>query len=141
MAASVLACRDRAGPYRLARQRQPEILEEIAALTLTSLTIAPEQVADASGWLREAGRQLQLPEHFGANFDALYDCLCDREILPQAGLVLLISNTAPLGEEALDTLIAVLQAVADEWREQERSFWALFTDPGIDLDPLPSTAA
>lgn len=141
MAASILANRDLAGPYRLAPQRQPQIAEEIAALKLASVTVAPPQAADATSWLREAGNQLQLPPHFGANFDALYDCLCDREILPQTSLVLLVSHTAPLGEEGLDTLIAVLQAVADEWREQERIFWALFSEPGIDLDPLPRSPA
>lgn len=141
MVASILAYRDLAGPYRLARQRQAQIAEEIAALALTQITIQPEQAADAGEWLREAGKQLHLPEHFGGNFDALYDCLCDREILPHQELVLLIGNTAPLGEEGLDTLIAVLQAVADDWRDQQRSFWALFTGPGIDLDPLPNRPA
>lgn len=138
MAASVLACRDLAGPYRLPRPRQPQVAEEIAALALTQITLEPEQATDAGEWLRAAGRQLGLPEHFGGNFDALYDCLCDRQLLPQQGLVLLIGNTAALGEAGLDTLIAVLQAVADDWRDQQRSFWALFTAPGIDLDPLPA---
>lgn len=137
MAASILTRRDLAGPYRLPRQRQQAIDEEIAALGLPLITLQPEQVADAAAWLQSAGKQLQLPAHFGGNFDALYDCLCDREILPQSGLVLQIGDTAALGEAGLDTLIAVLQAVADEWRDQERSFWALFTGPGVDLDPLP----
>lgn len=141
MAASVLACRDLAGPYRLPPQRRPQIDEEITALALAAIAIEPGAAADTTEWLREAGRQLQLPEHFGGNFDALYDCLCDRDLLPQPGLVLLIGNTAPLGEDGLDTLIAVLQAVADEWREQQRGFWALFTAPGIDLDPLPKAPA
>lgn len=137
MAASILTRRDLAGPYRLPRQRQQAIDEEIAALGLSLITLQPEQATDAAAWLQSAGRQLQLPAHFGGNFDALYDCLCDREILPQNGLVLQIGDTAALGEAGLDTLIAVLQAVADEWRDQERSFWALFTGPGVDLDPLP----
>lgn len=141
MANSILACRELAGPYRLPRQRQAQIAEEIAALALPQITIAPEAAANAGDWLREAGRQLNLPEHFGGNFDALYDCLCDRELLPQTGLVLLIGNTTALCEDGVDTLIAVLQAVADEWREQERSFWALFTGPGIDLDALPGKPA
>jgi RNAse (barnase) inhibitor barstar len=79
-----------------------------------------------------------LPDYFGGNFDALYDCLCDPDCLPDESCVLFIGNTQALGEEGCDILIAVLQAVADDWRDQGRSFWALFDAPGLDLTPLPA---
>lgn len=141
MATPLFSRCDLAGPYRLPAQRLPAVQEEISSSGLSTIRIEPGTATDRPTWLQEAARQLQLPEHFGGNFDALYDCLCDRECLPQTTLVLLIADTSALGEEGTDTLIAVLQAAADEWREQERALWTLFLAPGLDLDPLPTPKA
>lgn len=141
MATPLFGRYDLAGPYRLSNQRLAAVQEETATLGLSTVRIEPGNAMDRHTWLQEAARQLQLPEHFGGNFDALYDCLCDRDCLPQSTLILLIGKTSALGEEGTDTLIAVLQAAADEWREQERALWALFLAPGLDLEPLPTPKA
>lgn len=141
MATPLLGRTELAGPYRLPAQRLAGIQEEIAAGSITAIEIRPDNAANAQAWLAEAGRMLQFPAHFGANFDALYDCLCDSECLPQKQLVLLIGDTRALGEEGSDTLIAVLQAAADDWRDQGRALWALFLAPGLDLDALPTAKA
>lgn len=51
--------------------------------------------------------------------------------------VLVIRGKPSLSEEQLDHLIAILQAAADEAREQGVPFWTLFTHPDVWLDPLP----
>ena len=137
MPESVLDDLQRCGPYRLPVNRLPQIRTAVAERHWPLLEFIPPTPGDRGDWLRELGRQLALPAHFGGNFDALYDCLGDREIVPHAALVLLFPNVAALGEAGSDTLIAVLQAAADDWREQGRRLWALFTAPGLDLDPLP----
>lgn len=138
MSEAVLDQLERCGPYRLAVNRLDGIKTTVAERQWPLQAFIPEAATNAEAWLRQLGRTLALPEHFGANFDALYDCLCDREILPHAALVLLFPDVTALGEEGTDTLIAVLQAAADEWRDQGRRLWALFTAPGLDLDPLPT---
>jgi RNAse (barnase) inhibitor barstar len=110
---------------------------EAETLGFPVFIISPEKATSTAEWLQHLAQQLNFPAYFGANFDALYDCLCDREVMPQAACVLMIKHLEALEEEGSDTLIAVLQAVADEWREQQRPFWALFSAPGLDLDPLP----
>jgi hypothetical protein len=57
--------------------------------------------------------------------------------MPQASCLLVINHVELLDEASSDTLIAVLQAVSDEWREQQRPFWALFNAAKLDLDSLP----
>lgn len=141
MATSILDNRDLAGPYRLPRSRQQAIEQEIHLSGISPIKLQPQTASDAPDWLKQLGNALNFPTDFGCNFDALYDALCDREMLPQQKLVIIIENTEALGEEKLDTLIAVLQAAADEWRDQQRSLWTLFTGPGIDLDALPATKA
>lgn len=137
MSEPVLDDLERCGPYRLPVSRLAQLKAAVGERQWPLLEFMPAGVDDRTGWLREFGRQLPLPAHFGANFDALYDCLADREIVPQAALVLIFPDVGALGEAGTDTLIAVLQAVADDWRAQDRRLWALFTAPGIDLDPLP----
>lgn len=137
MPESVLDDLQRCGPYRLPASRLDEVKAAAADRHWRRLEFVPTTHGDRAAWLRELGSQLAFPAHFGANFDALYDCLSDPEIVPQAALVLILPDLKALGEAGSDTLIAVLQAVADDWRAQERRLWALFTAPGIDLDPLP----
>lgn len=135
--ASPLDDLDRCGPYSVTANRLAGVKSAIAARGWPLLEFTPGPAGSRETWLCELGKALSLPAHFGANFDALYDSLCDRDLLPQPALVLIFSDTSALGEDGTDTLIAVLQAAADEWREQDRRLWALFSQQGADLDPLP----
>ncbi|MCF2531272.1 barstar family protein [Yinghuangia soli] len=38
--------------------------------------------ADKAGFLAACGRDLALPDYYGANWDALWDCLTDETLLP-----------------------------------------------------------
>lgn len=134
---SILNQLEQSGPYRIPVARLLALTAEAETLGFPVFIISPEKATSNAEWLQQLAQQLSFPAHFGANFDALYDCLCDREVMPQAACLLVIDHLDALAEEGSDTLIAVLQAVADEWREQQRPFWALFNAPGLDLDPLP----
>lgn len=129
------------GPYRLQPKRQDEIRNAASELGFERIAFAPQNASNAESWLRELGAALQLPPHYGGNFDALYDCLCDPEAINSQRLLVEFPDTRALDEEQRDTLIAVLQAVSDEWRDSERYFWALFSESGIELDALPAPKA
>lgn len=137
MASPIFARTDLAGPYRLTPARRSALATELQTAELAAVPVAPTAAATPQAWLAACGQALGLPTTFGANFDALFDALCDRELLPQNTLILQLGGLDALDEEDVDTLIAVLQAAADEWREQDRGLWALFDAPGLDLDPLP----
>lgn len=134
---NILANIERAGPYRVKAGRLESLVSECAERNSVLFRIAPLDAVDTQSWLQALAATLALPAHFGNNFDALYDCLCDKTVMPQTTCVLLISNITALSEEASDTLIAVLQAASDEWRSEGRALWALFDTPGLDLDMLP----
>jgi RNAse (barnase) inhibitor barstar len=127
-----------AGPYRITEDRLPDLLKAAAELpsTCNTWTITGKVVKPC---LQKLGQQLGFPEHFGANFDALYDCLCDAEVIAAGEALIVIHQIDQWSEDDRDTLIAVFQAVSDEWREQNRCFWALFNDRKLDLDLLPSS--
>ncbi|MEY4592579.1 MAG: hypothetical protein RIR18_1474 [Pseudomonadota bacterium] len=136
MTTSILTRTDLAGPYRINAERAITIQSEVTenSIPLSVLVLSEDVAAD----LKALGQALSFPEHFGANFDALYDCLCDASVINSANLVLIFEQATRWPEEERDTLIAVLQAVSDEWREQNRGFWVLFNAPKLDLDPLPT---
>lgn len=126
------------GPYRL---RPDQVDAALAAAQAAGMTVARIQLE--GDWLAELGRQLHFPDYYGANFDALYDCLTDPLALPAQGCVLFFGGKLEAiqdedDESPVDTLIAVLQAASDEWRDQGRGLWALFAIPGLPLDTLPA---
>jgi RNAse (barnase) inhibitor barstar len=136
--ADLLRRTELAGPYRLRREQLPVVLDAAREL---NFQIA--EVALGETLLVDLGRQLAFPEHYGANFDALYDCLTDSQVMAASGCLLVFAGTVDVPgdddeESPVDTLIAVLQGASDEWREQGRALWALFAVPGLPLDPLPA---
>lgn len=133
---TLLARHECAGPYRLAGAEKTDALQlaaEALGFSVCRWTLTANLADDWSN----LATQIPFPAHFGGNFDALFDCLCDREVVTCQGFLLLIDTPEHWPEEPRDTLIAVLQAVSDEWREQGRAFWAVFNSSRLDIDPLP----
>ncbi|QWT47480.1 barstar family protein [Azospira inquinata] len=79
------------------------------------------------------GRSLAFPEWYGANLDALADCLGDLSWLPETGLVLCLTGGAAMAREAPQDWLAlqeVLQDAATTWAATQRPFQ-------VYLDPPP----
>jgi hypothetical protein len=124
-----------AGPYRLPAGQEAALVEAARALGWPVQVCRPH-VGDRDAWLAAVASALALPAHFGGNFDALYDCLCDPQQWQSGGCVLVLGGLDALGDD-VDILIAVLQAASDELRERGFALWALLDAPHLDLDPLP----
>lgn len=89
--------------------------------------------------LARIGKALQFPGWFGANWDALADCLGDLSWLLAPGYLLLIENSSEwrvAGREDFDTLLAILNEAALEWRERNVAFWTLLPLPPDELEQL-----
>lgn len=86
--------------------------------------------------LAAIGRDLGFPAWYGANLDALKDCLTDFSWHPAAGYVLLVVHAErlcagnPAGWAMVNEVFA--EAVA-EWRERDVPMWVLHS---ADTDPL-----
>lgn len=90
------------------------------------------------GLLRQVGLQLQFPDWFGENFDALYDCLTNPEWPPAADKPILIwlSGLQPYANkypEGFSTLLAVLQAAMDTRNSEHSTAVSILIDA-----PVPS---
>ncbi len=90
--------------------------------------------------LRQIGTILHFPTWYGANFDALFDCLTDPDGQAGQSLVLLLNGTDSLQQaesENFSTLIEVFQAVAEARRETNNPCWIFLDTPARGVAALP----
>lgn len=118
----------RSGVYRASAARAIEEATRASGLDVALIDAA------AGDLFAAMARALRFPDWFGANWDALEDCLSDLSWREGDGYVLVLQR-APTGE-ALGTLIDVLRSAAQYWAERGRPFFAVFIDPERKL-PLP----
>ena len=84
------------------------------------------KVQDKSGLLMTLARALDFPDWFGGNWDALQDCLGDLSWRTAPGYVVALEHCQGLAKRAradFETLLEVLAAAADYWREHGIPFW------------------
>lgn len=143
--AAILSRSDLGGVYALPFSGRGEVERASAADSHRLLVADCEDSEDVGIVLALLGRDLQLPDYYGANYDALADCLCDDAWAASAGgdvpgQVLVIGGSAALKNadpEGFDTLCAVFAAAADYWREAGVPFWVFFDLPADGLADLP----
>lgn len=140
MSCTTFKTSDTSGVYHLppARQSTVEALAEKDRLRLLKAEIPPR--AGKAKALAQLGTDLQFPIWYGANFDALYDCLTDTDWQPAKGHVLVIKGMAELRTTAPDdftTLIEVFKAAADARKAAGQRFWILLDSPARGILTLP----
>jgi hypothetical protein len=116
----------RSGVYRAARAE--EIMDAVRG---SKLFLARIRFGQKEELLKNIAAALEFPGWFGANWDALEDCLSD---LAGQGYVLLFEEANP-GDD-LGILIDVLRSSAESWAARGKPFFAVFIDPARSL-PLP----
>jgi len=81
---------------------------------------------DRASLFAELDRALQLPEHFGKNFDALADVLEDRDWLGKGGIAIVMLHGNAYREEhphEWSTLEDLLGEACEFWKERMTPFW------------------
>jgi RNAse (barnase) inhibitor barstar len=76
--------------------------------------------------LAAVAKGLELPDHFGNNWDALADSLEDGDWLGRAGCVIALSHAGPYRKaHGVDwtTFEDIMAEAADYWRERHKPFW------------------
>ena len=116
----------RSGVYRVAGSE--EIMDAVRG---SNLFLARIPFGLKEKLLQNIAAALDFPDWFGANWDALEDCLSD---LAGQGYVLLFEEANP-GDD-LGILIDVLRSSAESWAARGKPFFAVFIDPARSL-PLP----
>jgi len=90
------------------------------------------------GWIDALAGALKFPGYFGANWDALDECLRDLQWIDAKGWLLLITNGATFSTKnrrIWKTALTVMQSGAEHWRAEGKPFWVVFLD--VDQSALP----
>ena len=127
----------RSGVYRAVDAR---LAPQALAAGFDVATISLSRVTGKSELLDRFAAALAFPEWFGANWDALQDCLSDLSWRDGRGQLLMIEGFEALQAVSHDdcgVLLDVLAESADHWLWQERPFFAVFVDPERRLE-LPA---
>lgn len=111
------------GVYRL--ERPSELLP----------TLDGQVLADKSGLLAALGWALEFPEYYGANWDALEECLNDMS-WRSGPIALHISHADALAPELLHTLIDIFSDAAEAWHEEGRACSLFLSDQKDSELPL-----
>ena len=125
----------RAGLYYLAAEHHQAVARQASRLGFRLLHADLAACRTNAEMLTELGRAFDFPEWYGANFDALFDCLTDPDWKAAPGHVLLILGNVAKGPPS--TLLEVLSAAAEERRTAGHPFWILVDTPAHDLPAFP----
>jgi hypothetical protein len=131
---------DQAGIFRLQSSDQGVIEKVTEILGYPCFRVDIGNCADLGEVLAAFGHDLAFPEWYGANLDALNDCLTDLSWREAKGYVLCLTgvDTARVESEGWAALNDVLASVVDEWRARGMAFWIFYdTRTTRHLDGLP----
>lgn len=131
---------DACGVFHLPPARQSAIESAAAHAHFCLLKSEISRQASTADALVQFGSTLHFPIWYGANFDALHDCLTDPDWQPAKGHVLLFNGIARLRtSDPIDfaTLIQVFQGVAEERRAMHTPFWILIDSPARGIPTFP----
>lgn len=112
----------RPGVYRAARAVDVERTAKSLRIARIDLGVARDKPA----LLKEVARALEFPDWFGANWDALEDCLTDLSWHKARGHLLLIEAANALPADDLGVFRDILESAAAFWAERKRPFFAVF---------------
>lgn len=139
----VLAHAEQAGIYHLPHVDCKAAKQAAHALRFGWLQTDFGASKDISAILKKIGKDLRLPDWYGANYDALADCLSDLSWNTAPGYVLLISGADKLHAQdapAFNALKDVLSGVIENWRQEKLPFWVFYDGRPNGLDALTAVA-
>lgn len=126
----------RAGVFHVSKDQSAPVAAIVRQAGLKVLEADVGRFSDREAMLADLGRSFHFPDWYGANFDALHDCLTDSTWQPAQGYALLISGLNELRAASpsdFQTLIDVFRSAAEIKRESGTPFWVLLdtTAPGV----------
>lgn len=130
---------DQARAFFIDARDSAPMSEAAASLDFAIARVDLAGCSEKSEALKRITRGLSFPGWFGGNRDALADCLGDLSWLPAPGYLLLIEHSSAwhaAQPEEFDTLLAILNEAALEWRERNVAFWALLPLPAEEMAVL-----
>ena len=131
---------DRSGINRIPSSSTESLKEAADTLGFACFQIHLGEARAQPAMLKLLGRALGFPSWYGANLDALYDCLTDFSWHEAPGYVLILAGAPHQFGKPFVRIEQVFNDAIDAWRERGIPFW-IFLDSSV-AEPLnpPNTA-
>ena len=114
------------GVYRITSRGCAARLPSLARLKrVRAFQVDCSRVHTKQRLLSVLARGLGFPSYFGANWDALMDCLTDMSWAPAEGYVILLSGLRGLAQRDYFTALDVLEHAAVFWSDSGTPFYVL----------------
>jgi RNAse (barnase) inhibitor barstar len=138
----LLAQAELCGIYHLPSSGVAPLQEAAESLDYACFKADLRESGDIAIALAELGRSLGFPEWYGANLDALNDCLTDFSWHEASGYVVIIAGADTLHSlgEPFSQINQVLGNAIQEWRKQGIPFWVFYDMRADGLAALPTLA-
>lgn len=142
---ALLARSDLSGIYHLPSSGLEALREVAGMLGFPCLEVdlgKASESGDLAAVLEALGHGLGFPEWYGANLDALNDCLTDFSWNEAPGYVIILSGADTLHalSEPFAQINRVLDNAIQEWRRQRIPFWVFYDLRADGLAFLPTLA-
>lgn len=129
-----------AGIFKLARADLDDMLKAADELKLACFHVDLKDARNIPGFVRAMKRDLEFPEWFGNNLDALNDCLTDFSWHPAPGYVILLDGLSSLSAPptSFAAFNQVLASAVEEWKSRDMPFWVFYlTDDQESVTSAP----
>lgn len=142
MTDTLLADSARSGLFHLEAGQREALADQAVAAGLRLRTVDLNDCRTTKACLSTLGEVLGFPDWYGANLDALIDCLCDPDWLSPCGDVLLLSGldrSRKTDRQHADALLSALATASAECRGTSQPLWILVDRPLPGVPPFPAT--
>lgn len=138
----VVKNRDAAGVYRLAGDAPlDEIVKKVRELGYAVFLIEGDAIRDKDDFLASIARTLQFPPYFGANWDALEDCLTDMSWIEGDSFVIVCTSLNRFSSQHPRDFATALDIFKDAgafWKSQGGGFFVLLAGNDPERSDLES---
>ena len=131
---------EQAGVFYLPAGHTAALRQQAESAHFAILSAVLGQALNFQDALEKLGTAFEFPDWYGANFDALVDCLLDPDWKPAPGHLLFIEGCAHLRQlnpDDFSTLLEVLLAATESRREAKRPLWVLLDTPARGIARFP----
>ncbi|WP_294270668.1 barstar family protein [Propionivibrio sp.] len=126
-----------AGIFRLARKDLPALRQAADELKQHVFSVDLEHAHNVPGFIKALSRDLDFPEWFGGNLDALHDCLTDFSWHPAPGYIITLggSETLRANPTSFAAFNQVLASAVQAWQARNIPFRVFY----LHDDPNPAS--
>ena len=134
------------GVYRFGSRAQADrIAEKVEDFNWQCFLLDGGAMDSKATFLATCAKAFDLPDYFGANWDAWEETLNDLSWAPARGYIVLFDNVTAFADRATDaweTAVDIFGMAADNWGENGKPFYVLLRRAGgywtVDVEDVES---